>query len=203
MGMPPRIRLKLAFAMIFGLLVLPQTGYAQSWAYYMNNTHLFSGLFPGEPAESTFDYGTAGGATIAAHRFSAERGQGRYAITVVDFSGHMDELDGAVAHAAAQVRARGTPGYDAFAQLNGIPGHAISVTEPDGRQTLAQMYLYETRLYIAEGSEPPGVAPAAHFTQSIDIHNPDGSSVNVNPGGATTREEVLAERERAVQGGGQ
>ena len=95
----------------------------------------------------------------------------------------------------------GAPGYDEFAQLNGIPGHAISVTTPEGRQILSQFYLYETRLYIARGNEPPGVAPAAHFTQSLDIHNPDGSSVNINPGGATTREEIIEERERASAGG--
>ena len=83
---------------------------------------------------------------------------------------------------------------DEFAQLNGIPGHAISITEPDGRQTISQMYLYQTRLYIAEGSEPAGVAPAAHFTQSLDIHHPDGTAVNLNPGGATTREEILEQR---------
>ena len=199
------LRFRLVFALSLLAGAIGFTGYAgaQGWAYYMNDVHRFSGLFPGAPSESVFDYETEAGSIIEAHRFGAARGDGRYSITVVDFTSHRDELESAVAHAAAQVRMRGTPGYDEFAQLNGIPGHAISVTEPDGRQTIAQMYLYETRLYIAEGSEPPGVAPAAHFTQSIDIHHPDGSSVNLNPGGATTREEIIAERERAAGGGGQ
>lgn len=183
-----------AFALISGLSAWPNAGHAQSWAYYINNEHQFSGLFPGEPSEQAIDYMTENGVRIAAHEFSARRGEGQYSITVVDFAEHGDEMENAVAHAAANVRARGTPVYDEFAQLNGIPGHAISITEPDGRQTIAQMYLYQTRLYIAEGSEPAGVAPAALFTQSLDIHHLDGTSVNLNPGGATTREEILEQR---------
>jgi hypothetical protein len=185
-----------ALALTAGLSSWPSVGHAQSWAYTYNGDYLFSGLFPGEPTESTIEYVTESGASITAHRFSGQRGEGLYSITVVDLADHMDDMENAVAHAAANVRARGTPGYDEFAQLNGIPGHAISVTEPDGRQTISQMYLYETRLYIAEGSEPAGVAPAAHFTQSLDIHHPDGSSVNLNPGGATTREEIIEQRAR-------
>jgi hypothetical protein len=161
---------------------IPQTAFAQSWEYYMNDVHRFSGIFPGAPSERTYDYATANGATVPAYEFSAGRGEGRYSITVVDYSSQQGQMDGAVAHEAAKVRAMGTPGYDEFAQLNGIPGHAISVITPEGRQVISQMYLYETRLYIARGDEPPGVAPAAHFTQSIDIHHPDGSSVNINPG---------------------
>ena len=188
-----------ALALAAGLSAWPNDGHAQSWAYTYNDVYFFSGLFPGEPMESTIEYATESGATIAARRFSGRRGEGLYSITVVDFADHMEDMENAVAHAAANVRARGTPGYDEFAQLNGIPGHAISITEPDGRQTISQMYLYETRLYIAEGSEPAGVAPAAHFTQSLDIHHPDGTSVNLNPGGATTREEILEQRAREAE----
>jgi len=191
-----------SFALVAALLALPNAASAQSWAYYMNDEHQFSGLFPGEPVGHAIDYTTQAGAVIGAHEFSAQRGEGQYAITIVDFSEHMDEMENAVAHAAANVRARGTPAYDEFAQLNGIPGHAISISENNGRQTIAQMYLFETRLYIAEGSEPPGVAPAAHFTQSLDIHHADGSSVNLNPGGATTREEILENRAREAAGDG-
>jgi len=191
-------RILFALALMAGLAAWPNAGHAQSWAYTYNDVYLFSGLFPGEPMESTIEYVTESGARIAAHRFSGRRGEGQYSITVVDFADHRVDMENAVAHAAANVRARGTPGYDEFAQLNGIPGHAISITEPDGRQTISQMYLYETRLYIAEGSEPAGVAPAAHFTQSLDIHHPDGTSVNLNPGGATTREEILENRARGA-----
>lgn len=192
-----------ALALIAGLAAWPNAGHAQSWAYYMNGEQQFSGLFPGEPTAHAIDYMTENGTSISAHEFSAQRGEGQYSIKVVDFAEHSDEMETAVAHAAANVRARGTPVYDEFAQLNGIPGHAISVTEPDGRQTISQMYLYETRLYIAEGSEPPNVAPAAHFTQSLDIHHPDGTSVNLNPGGATTREEILENRARQTAQGGE
>ena len=185
-----------AFALSAGFLALPNAANAQSWGYYMNDEHQFSGLFPGDPVGNAIDYTSGAGAVIAAHEFSAQRGEGRYSIKIVDFAEHRGEMDNAVAHAAANVRARGMPAYDEFAQLNGIPGHAISVTEPSGRQTISQMYLFETRLYIAEGSEPPGVAPAAHFTQSLDIHHADGTPVNLNPGGATTREEILENRAR-------
>jgi hypothetical protein len=198
--MSRRTPLLLALALIAVFVAGPNAANAQSWAYYMNSERQFSGLFPGEPTERAVDYTTESGAHIAAHEFSAQRGDGHYTITVVDFADHMADMENAVAHAAAKVRARGTPSYDEFAQLNGIPGHAISVTEPDGRQTIAQMYLFETRLYIAEGSEPPNVAPAALFTQSIDIHHADGSSVNLNPGGATTREEILENRAREAAG---
>lgn len=192
--MPRHAYMQFSLALLAALAAMPSTGQAQSWAYYMNDEYQFSGLFPGEPEAGAIDYTTENGASIAAHRFSAQRGEGQYSITIVDFSDQMGEMENAVAHAAANVRARGMAAYDAFAQLNGIPGHAISVTEHNGRQTIAQMYLFETRLYIAEGSEPPNVAPAAHFTQSLDIHHADGTSVNLNPGGATTREEILENR---------
>ena len=189
-----------AFVLALGFLAVAGSAHAQSWAYYMNGERQFSGMFPGEPIEAQIDYTTESGAHIAAHQFSAQRGDGHYSITVVDFADNMGDMENAVAHAVAKVRARGTPAYDEFAQLNGIPGHAISVMEPNGRQTIAQMYLFETRLYIAEGSEPPNVAPAALFTQSLDIHYPDGTSVNLNPGGATTREEILENRARETAG---
>jgi hypothetical protein len=192
-----------SFALVAALSAWPITANAQSWAYYMNDEHQFSGLFPGEPVGHAINYTTDGGASIAAHEFTAQRGKGQYSITIVDFSEHMNELETAVANAAANVRERGMPAYDEFAQLNGIPGHAISIAENNGRQTIAQMYLFETRLYIAEGSEPPGVAPAAHFTQSLDIHHADGSSVNLNAGGATTREEILENRAREAAGDGE
>jgi len=191
-----------AFALTTTFFVLPNTANAQSWGYYKNDEHQFSGLFPGDPVGRAVDYTAEGGIAISANEFSARRGEGRYSITIVDFAEHVGEMENAVAHAAATVRARGTPAYDEFAQLNGIPGHAISVSEPDGRQTIAQMYLFETRLYIAQGSEPPNSAPAAHFTQSLDIHHPDGSSVNLNPGGETTREEILRNRALEAEGGG-
>jgi hypothetical protein len=196
-----QFRLLFALGLAAGIAVIPAAANAQAWAYYMNDEHRFSGLFPGEPREASVEYTTAAGTAITAHEFLAERGEGRYSITVVDFAGHEGEMDTALAHEAASVRALGQPGYDEFAQLNGIPGHAISVITPEGRQVLSQFYLYETRLYIARGNEPPGAAPAAHFTQSLDIHHPDGSSVNLNPGGATTREEIIAERERAAGSG--
>jgi hypothetical protein len=195
------LRLVFAAGLAASIAALPALAHAQAWAYYKNDEHLFSGIFPGQPEEAAIDYTTADGTTITSHRFSAERDNDHYSITVVDFADHMDEMDTAVDHEAANVRALGTPGYDEFAQLNGIPGHAVSVVMPDGRQVISEIYLYETRLYIARGDAPPGEAPAALFTQSLDIHNPDGSSVNLNPGGATTREEIIRERERAAESG--
>jgi hypothetical protein len=189
-----------AFAVLAFSSLLPGTASAQAWAYYMNPEHQFSALFPGEPQEREITYETANGFMVPAHVFDAQRRDSHYSITVVDFSSQPGEMEGAVAHQAAMVRERGTPGYDEFAQLNGIPGHAISVVAPDGRQILSQMYLYETRLYIAEGNEPPNSPPAAHFTQSIDIHHPDGTSVNLNPRGETTRAEILQNRAREAEG---
>ncbi|MGY9107250.1 MAG: hypothetical protein ACKVG0_12120, partial [Alphaproteobacteria bacterium] len=118
-----------SFALVAALSAWPITANAQSWAYYMNDEHQFSGLFPGEPVGHAINYTTDGGASIAAHEFTAQRGKGQYSITIVDFSEHMNELETAVANAAANVRERGMPAYDEFAQLNGIPGHAISIAD--------------------------------------------------------------------------
>lgn len=199
MSLSDRVNAALAVSLAALVAVWPSAGQAQAWQEYANLDYRFSTMFPGEPSVRDFSYTTANGVLVPAREFRAERGEGRYSMIVVDFSAHESEEDGAVAHAAAAIRQKGTPRYDEFAQLNGIPGHALSIVEPDGRQILASVYLHDHRLYIAEGSEAADSLPPVLFSQSTDITDEHGVGINLNPGGATSRAQLLQQQQEAEQ----
>jgi hypothetical protein len=177
---------------VIGVTIWPGIASAQAWAQYINRDLQFEIMFPGEPMIEEIAFPAPDGTTVPAHRFTATRGEGRYSMIVADFSGNAAGQDPVLDHAAASVRAKGEARYDEITQLNGVPGRALSIVEADGRQILSQMYYWEDRLYFAEGSEAAGRPPPAQFSQSMVITHPDGTGVNINPGGATTREELEA-----------
>ena len=74
------------------------------------------------------------------------------------------ERAGAVAYAATALRQRGEVTYDAYAEVDMIPGHSLQVTEPDGRRLYAQIVRHEQRLYILEVSVPAGATPPIQFS---------------------------------------
>lgn len=164
------------------LMVLLASGpaVAQDWIEYSNPTFGFSINFPHEPKSERIEYKNFYGKTVSARVFSAERGTGRYVMTVVNFSAEPTDSLTAVSHAAEAVRAKGTVTYSAFHHLDGIPGQVISVTQADGRLVQAGIYFLDQRLYIAEGSVGKGSPAPSHFQQSIIITDSEGEKVDLS-----------------------
>ena len=166
------------------VLLMSQPVLAQGWFEYVNRDYGFLVNFPAEPKVEDTTYMAAGGAPLPAKRFSAELGTGRYSVLVVDYSTRIADEDGAMAHAATVFRPKGEVRFEEPSQLDGIPGHQLSIIEPDGRQLQLQLFMYSYmgfhRLYIAEGSVAAGAAPPAAFWTSLAMVHPDGRIVNIN-----------------------
>lgn len=59
---------------------------AQEWTEYVNREDRFSIVFPGEPQVTESTYTSQFGAELPARVYSAEVGQNRYSLTVVDYT---------------------------------------------------------------------------------------------------------------------
>ena len=176
---------------LFLLAAVPS--FAQAWAEYRNTDEGFLVNLPGEPTVEAVTYTTQSGASVPARVFSATEGMNRYSMTVVNLTSSAGDDDGtkAMAHEASVLRRRGQVRFDEGSTLDGIFGHQLSITQPDGRRVLIQLYYYNHKLYIAEGNTAPGAFEAALFQTSVAMIHPDGRVVNL------TRE---AQEREAAQG---
>jgi hypothetical protein len=176
--------MRLIPVIIAALLTLCGTASAQEWTEYLDRQARFSINFPGRPAVREITYTSATGAAVPARVFTASYGSARYSLTAVDFNTRLAAAGDALTHAANVLRRRGTVLVQASEDLDdGIPGRQLSIREPDGRLLLASIYMYDHRLYIAEGNVAAGEAPALQFSQSIEVLDAEGKQVNPNPGG--------------------
>jgi hypothetical protein len=74
-------------ATVFALLLsVPGFTFAQEWEEYVSRQDGFSINFPGKPRVSETTWKTQLGYTMPARVYSAERGQERYSVMVVDYS---------------------------------------------------------------------------------------------------------------------
>ena len=155
----------------------PGTAQAQQWIEYVNRDLRFSINFPHQPREEEIAYTTRYDATVPAYVFSAEQNTGRYVITVVDYSGQPTDTHTAISHAVQVLREKGEVTYDAFANLDGIPGQQLSLTGPDRRLVQAIVYMFADMLYIAEGSVAAGNPAPSQFQQTISIIDAQGNRI--------------------------
>jgi len=190
----------------FGL-VLPGAAYAQGWIKYVNEEDRFIVNFPREPDLLEVDYTTEAGATIPSRIYSVENGDSRYALTVVDYTvaeqahvarclrleaeldivspnlcrgrTHLADIRGAPLYEAWNIRQRnsGEITYDAFGQIDGIPGHQIQILHPDESRSFIGIYLLERRLYVLEGTVPGDAPPPGLFQQSLGMLDEMGRAV--------------------------
>ena len=89
---------------VVAAVLLCGSAHAQEWIEYEDRAWGFSINFPHEPKMERIDYKTFFGQTVPARVYSAERGTGRYALTVVYFSGVPTD-----SHTAVCVRGRSDP----------------------------------------------------------------------------------------------
>ena len=154
--------------------------WAQDWIEYTDRADRFAVSLPAQPAVRSFTYTSWRGAQLPARAHELQQGSRRYAVTVVDFGMDKDVTDvlGSIAFAATTFRKRGGDiTFDAYEQVDRIPGHELHITNPDKSVTYVAINLFERRLYILEATVPPGSVPPAEFQQSLSILDGSGEHV--------------------------
>jgi hypothetical protein len=191
--------------------------HAQGWIKYIDESERFIVNFPGEPVVQNTEYRTEAGVTLPSRVYTVENPPSRFSITVVDYtqaervhrercespsyecagftSG--DDVRGAIAYAAWNVRERndGDVTYDAYGQVDGIPGHQLQITHSDGSRTFMGIYLHARRLYILEGTVPEENPPPGLFQQSLGILDEEGRRVRYRYDANDNRSRVRASYE--------
>lgn len=189
-----KIGMPLVMALVSGPLQ------AQAWIEFVDRTDRFIVNFPGEPTVTDILYTSELDAQIPARQYEIENEAGYYSMTVVDYTqtprvyeelcqtltdyecdGNevATEVRGAIAFAAWNYR-KDTDGevtYDAYAQVDGVPGHQLQITNPDGSRTFVAIHLDARRLYILEGTVPANAPPPGLFQQSLGILDENGRRI--------------------------
>jgi flavin reductase (DIM6/NTAB) family NADH-FMN oxidoreductase RutF len=169
------------------VLSLAGAAFAQAeWAEFVDRADHFTVNMPGEPARADLAYKTAKGTTLPAHVYSAEDRRGQYFMTVVNYQTASDEeRASAIAEAAAAVRAKGKPTYDAPGNLDGHNSMRITVETPNGRRRLAEILMSnDKRLYISEAETALNAPPPAQYQASIQVLDDEGVRIRYQGGQA-------------------
>lgn len=187
-------------AALVAALLYSATLSAQSWIEFFDREDRFILNFPGEPRVTEITYTSELNAPIPARVYSVDNDAGQYSVTVVDYTqatrvydelcatlANYDcdgnevqtEVRGAIAFAAWNYR-KSTEGeitYDAYAQVDGVPGHQLQITNPDGSRTFVAIHREARRLYILEGTVPASAPPPGLFQQSLGILDEHGRRI--------------------------
>ncbi len=188
-------------------LLLSGVAYSQGWIKYVNQEDQFVVNFPGDPEVVESDYVTESGATVPARIYSTQSRNSHYAITVVDYTaaeeahitlcrqiaaendivspntctgrGHLRDIRGSIAYEAWNIRKRasGEITYDAFGQVDGVPGHQIQILHADASRSFIGLYMLNRRLYVLEGTVPDDYPPPGLFQQSLGMLDEIGRRV--------------------------
>jgi hypothetical protein len=146
---------------------------------YIYCQYRVAAIFPGEPMIRDFTY-TNGSWMVPARQFYVERGMDRYSVTIADFSKGGPAIDDTIVeNAAIAIRQRGEVRVQFPEDYTpGIPGRQLNIAQPDGRLTLASIYMADHRLYIAESSAPPSDFAALQLEQSMLLIDANGRDLN-------------------------
>ena len=199
----------LRLLMFLSLIFLSPLTYAQGWFEFASLTDRFSVNFPAEPDVVDFDYTSEFDAVFPARRYTAQVGENRYSVTVVDFReserihAEMEKTEAAsganawindqrasVAKAAREFRQRdGEVTYDAWSHIDLVEGHQLQITNADQSRTFAGIYLHghANRLHILEATVAPGSPPPGQFQQSLRFLDEQGERIRyrLSPNGCS------------------
>ena len=169
---------------------------AQAWIEYTSSSDDFRIHTPGEFEIEETTYPSEYGVILPARIYSYERGDDRYALTVVDYREserlHTErtrneaeylrywdiDIRASVAYAAWNFRKRGGEvTYDAYHYIDLVEGHQLQITNDDQSRTYAGIYLHDSRLYIVEATVAPGSVPPGFFQQSLQFVDENGERI--------------------------
>jgi hypothetical protein len=146
---------------------------------YIYCQYRVAAIFPSEPMIRDFTYAN-GTWMVPARQFYVERGMDRYSVTIADFSKGGPAIDdNVVENAAIALRQRGEVRIQFPEDYTpGIPGRQLNLSQPDGRQLRASIYMADHHLYIGESSAPPGDFAALQLEQSMLVIDVNGRDLN-------------------------
>ena len=183
------------------VLLASGPSFAQEWIQYASQEDFFTVNFPSEPDVRDISYPTEYRVNLPGRVHSADDGRGRYSVTVIDYTNvegvhaerlegcgtlsrsnenlcanpWINELRGALDYAAwgfLQRDAKVT--HYAYYSAERVEGRHLQLTNADGSRTFAAIHMHENRLYIFEGTVPPGAPPPGLFQQSVGFIDKDG-----------------------------
>lgn len=160
--------------------VFVSAAFAQDWIEYKDRVDRFGVSMPSQPKIDAFTYTSWRGHNMPARIHSVQDGANRYSVTVVNYASDPDTTDvlGSVAFAATNFRKRGgAVTFDAYEQVDRIPGHELHISNADGTVTYAEINLFEKRLYILEATVPHNAAPPLLFQMSLEILDENGARI--------------------------
>ncbi len=178
--------------LVSAAFVLSMSGpaFAQDWIQYASQADFFTVNFPSEPDVRDITYPTEYRVTLPGRVYSVENGPNRYSVTVIDYADVQEihgerlegcqalsrsnanlcnnpwiaELEGALDYAAWNVLQRdATVTHYAYYRAERVEGRRIQLTNADRSRTFAAIHMHENRLYIFEGTVPPGVPSPGLF----------------------------------------
>ena len=173
-------------------LFISGAAHAQAWEEYANRDDFFAVNFPGEPTRMDITYKTAKGTSLPGHVYTAQDSRGRYSITVVDYTSAPAELTTAIDEAAAAMRTKGKPTYDAVNMLDMHRSWRMTVETPARRRILAEILVSgDKRLYISDAETALNVPPPAQFSVSLQILDKDGLRIRYRQVTPASADEIV------------
>ena len=185
------------------ILAVSAPASAQEWVEYSSRSDFFTVNFPAQPTVRDITYPTEYGLTLPGHIHIFEDARGRFSVTVVDYANvqklHADrlkdcklypnlcanpwvgEMRGALDYAAwglMQKAAKVT--HYAYYQTDRVEGRRIQLLNADKSQTFVAVHMHENRLYISQGTVPPGSPPPGLFQQSLGFLDANGGRIRYN-----------------------
>ena len=156
----------------------------------------FTCVFPTQPKVTETTYLSQHEANLPARVYSATQGQSRYSVTVVDYNqaeriltekakscpagaepclggpgdeGHWrTDIRGAIDWATWQIMKRDTKvTLLVWAAMDLVEGRQLQLTNADKSRTFVGIFMHQNKLYIIEGTVPPGYPEPALFQQSL------------------------------------
>ena len=169
---------------------------AQDDVEFASREDRFTCVFPTQPKVTETMYQSQHEAYLPARVYSASQGQSRYSVTVVDYNqaqriltekakscpvgaepclggpgdeGHWrSDIRGALDWATWQIMKRDTKvTLFVWAAMDGVEGRQMQLTNPDKSRTFIGVFMHENKLYISEGTVPPGYPEPALLQQSL------------------------------------
>ena len=170
--------------------------FAQEWIEFASREDRFTCNFPAQPKITETIYRSQHEADLPARVYSASQGQSRYSVTVVDYNqaqriltekakscpagaepclggpgdeGHWKaDIRGALEYASWQLMKRDAKlTLFVWGVVDLVEGRQLQLTNPDKSRTFAGIYMHENKLYIIEGTVPPGYPEPGLFQQSL------------------------------------
>jgi len=184
----------------FVVLFVGTPAFAQEWIEYISQQDSFSVNFPIQPEIRDISFPSEYGVNLPGRVYTAVTGKSRYLVKVVDYSnvqklhaerlkgcsGYPDvcadpsgnELRGAIDFALWDFLQRGAKfTHYGYYNADRIEGRRLQLLNPDGSRTFAAIHLHKNRLYIFEGTVPPGAPPPGLFQQSVAWVDREGNRI--------------------------